>query len=289
MVNLTLHPSKLKHLKIMLFLFMVLSAGFLTAQEFKVMTYNIKYDKVNDTVNNWNDRKQALVESIKHYEASFIGTQEVLHRQLTYIDSSLANFSYIGVGRDDGKEKGEYSPIFYDTTRYKVLNQQTFWLSETPDKISVGWDASMERICTYGLFEEKNTEKKIYVFNTHFDHRGKRAREKSAELIFRKIEEVNQEKLPIVLMGDLNLTPDTIPIQFLQSKLSDGQSISRKPFYGPTGTFNGFDPQMKLNRRIDYIFVQGFRVKSYVHIDDRMENNKHISDHLPVVTTLTKG
>lgn len=255
-------------------------------QGMKIMTYNIKYDNVNDTINNWNDRRAALVELIKHYEASFIGTQEVLHRQLTYIDSSLTDFAYIGVGRDDGKQKGEYSPIHYDSTRFRVLINKTFWLSETPDKISVGWDAAMERVCTYGLFEEKATGKKLYVFNTHFDHIGKVAREKSAALIFQKIEEVNKENLPVVLMGDLNLTPDQVPIQFLQRKLSDGQSITQKAFYGPTGTFNGFNPQMKLDRRIDYIFVKDFKVKSYIHIDDRMENNKHISDHLPVLTTL---
>ena len=259
---------------------------FCIAQNVKVMTYNIKYDNVNDTINNWNDRKETLVELIDHYGASFVGTQEVLQRQLAYIDSSLTGFSYIGVGRDDGKEKGEYSPIHYDSIRFKVLENNTFWLSEKPDQISVGWDAAMERICTYGLFEEKATGKKLYVFNTHFDHIGKVAREKSVELITRKIEAINTDNHPVVLMGDLNLTPDTEAIRFIQSKLSDGKAISQKTFYGPTGTFNGFNQHMKLNRRIDYIFLKGFGVKYYVHIDDRMENNKFISDHLPVLTTL---
>ncbi len=255
-------------------------------QELKVMSYNIKYDNKNDTINNWNDRKEVLVELLAHYEASFIGMQEVLHRQLTYIDSALTNFTYIGVGRDDGVRKGEYSPILYDSTEYKLLDQKTFWLSGTPEEISVGWDASLERICTYGRFEEKTTGKKLYVFNTHFDHIGKESREKSAALIFQKIVEMNKEKYPVVLMGDLNLTPNELPIKFLQKNLSDAQKISQNPFYGPTGTFNGFDPKMKLDRRIDYIFVEDFLVKSYVHIDDRMENNKHISDHLPVLAIL---
>lgn len=257
-------------------------------QEIKAMTYNIKYDKVSDTVNNWNNRKEALVELMKHYDASFIGAQEVLHRQLVYIDSSLSNFSYIGVGRDDGKEKGEYSPIFYDTLRYKMLHNSTFWLSETPDKISVGWDASMERICTYGLFEEKATGKKMYVFNMHFDHIGNLAREKSAELVYQKMKRINNENLPAILMGDLNLYPETKPIQFLQNKLSDGQTSTLKSFYGPAGTYNGFNHNAVLDKRIDYIFVEGFKVKSYIHIDDRMENNQHISDHLPVLISLSK-
>ncbi len=255
-------------------------------QDLRLMSYNIKYDNTNDTVNNWNDRKEALIQLMKHYGASFIGTQEVLHRQLTYIDGALTGFAYIGVGRDDGKQKGEYSPIHYDSTRYKVLKSNTFWLSETPDKISVGWDAAMERICTYGLFEEKETGKKLYIFNTHFDHIGKVARKKSAELLIQKIEEVNKEKLPVVLMGDLNLTPNEAPIQYLKSKLSDTQGASLKPFYGPSGTFNGFNQKMVLDRRIDYIFVQSLKVEEYIHIDDRMENNKHISDHLPVLISV---
>lgn len=277
---------KMKYFKttfILIFLF----PFFGIAQNFGVMTYNIKYDNVNDTINNWNFRKVAMVDLLKHYQAEVIGMQEVLHRQLTYLDSSLTGYSYIGVGRDDGKQKGEYSPIFYENSKLKVLKSNTFWLSETSEKISVGWDASMERICTFGLFEEKSTGKKLYVFNTHFDHRGKLAREKSAELIFEKINLINVENVPVVLMGDLNLTPDTVPIQFLKSKLSDGQAISKKSFYGPTGTFSGFDQNRTLDNRIDYIFVKNFKVKSYIHIDDRLENNKHISDHLPVLATLT--
>lgn len=273
---------KLKAILTVLFLSSISVYG----QDLKVMTYNIKYDNINDSVNNWNYRKEALVKLIKHYEASFVGTQEVLHRQLVYIDSSLTNFAYVGVGRDDGKKKGEYSPIHYDSTRYKILEQKTFWLSDTPDKISVGWDAAMERVCTYGLFEEKITGNKLYVFNTHFDHIGKVAREKSAELVFQKIEEVNTENLPVVLMGDLNLSPDEEPIRFLQKQLTDGQMATKQAFYGPTGTSSGFDHNRVLERRIDYIFVKDFEVVSYIHIDDRMENNMHISDHLPVLASL---
>ncbi len=272
-------------LKAAIFLFYMTTLSFY-GQDLKVMTYNIKYDNVNDTVNNWNDRKASLVKLIEHYEASFIGMQEVLHNQLMYIDNSLTDFSYIGVGRDDGKEKGEYSPILYDTTKYKLLKGETFWLSETPDKISVGWDAALERVCTYGLFEDLTTEKRFWVFNTHFDHIGELARAKSSELIISKIKELNTANLPLVLMGDLNLQPEETPIQFLKNALTDGQTASKKSFYGPTGTFNGFDQSMVLDRRIDYIFTEGFKVVSYIHIDDRMENNKHLSDHLPVLSTL---
>lgn len=250
------------------------------------MTYNIKYDNKNDTVNNWNHRKTDMVKLIEHYNAGFIGMQEVLINQLNYLNDALDSFEYIGVGRDDGKQKGEFSPIFYDTEKYQVLESNTFWLSETPETISVGWDAAMERICTYGLFENKKTKSRFWVFNTHFDHKGNLAREKSAQLIVEKIKEANTDNLPIILMGDFNLTPDEKPIRYIKNHMKDGQEFSIVPFYGPTGTFNGFDSQMVLDRRIDYIFMKGFEVKSYLHIDDRMENNKHISDHLPVLITV---
>ncbi|WP_419211916.1 endonuclease/exonuclease/phosphatase family protein [Maribacter sp. X9] len=256
------------------------------AQEVNVLTYNIKYDNVSDTVNNWNDRKASMVKLLEHYKPSIIGMQEVLDNQLVYLNENLPNYAAIGVGREDGKKKGEYSPILFDTTQYNLLQSETFWLSETPEKISVGWDAALERICTYGLFEDVKTKKQFWVFNTHFDHRGDLAREKSAELIVSKIKSINTKGYPVALMGDLNLYPDQKPIQYLKKQLTDGQTVTQQAIYGPTGTFNGFDPNKILDGRIDYIFVEGFKVESYTHIDDRMENNKHISDHLPVLAKL---
>lgn len=257
------------------------------SQDISVMTYNIKWDNTNDTVNNWNDRKEAMVDLLKHYQPNIIGMQEVVNGQLNYLVTNLPNFSSIGVGREDGKEKGEYSPILYDTKLLKVVKSSTFWLSDTPDKISVGWDAALERICTYALFEDLKTKKQFWVFNTHFDHIGVMAREKSAELIVSKMKDINMDNLPVVLMGDLNLTPDETPILYLKDALTDGQSITEKTFYGPTGTFNGFDQDRVLTNRIDYIFVDSFNILEYMHIDDRMENNKHISDHLPVLATIS--
>lgn len=271
-----------------LFLFLLLIAVplIMVGQSTKLMSYNIKYDNKQDTVNNWNDRKGKMVELLNYYEPSIIGMQEVLFNQLEYIDEALPNYEYIGVGRDDGKQKGEFSPILYDTKRFNLIESNTFWLSETPEKISVGWDASMERICTYGLFENIETNQKLWVFNTHFDHRGHKAREESAKLILEKIKNINIQNLPVALMGDLNLTPELLPIRTISDKLDDGQAITQKPFYGPIGTFNGFDDR-PLNNRIDYIFVKNLKVNTYLHIDDRMDNNKHISDHLPVLAKIT--
>tara|TARA_R110000868_G_scaffold66877_4_gene198876 strand:+ start:1484 stop:2326 length:843 start_codon:yes stop_codon:yes gene_type:complete len=256
------------------------------SQTTNLISFNIRYDNTGDTINNWNDRKASLAKLIQHYDADIVGIQEGLHHQVDFLNTALTNYSYVGVGRDDGKEKGEYSAIFYNSNKFKVLKTNTFWLSETPEKVSVGWDASMERICSYALFENLKTKKQFWVFNTHFDHRGMQARINSAQLIYKKINEINTSKLPVILMGDLNLTPDTEPIQYLKKNLTDAMEISKKPFYGPTGTFNGFDQDRIMENRIDYFFVKNVDVLSYTHIDDRMANNKHISDHLPILMTI---
>ncbi len=273
-------------MKNFLIIIFLCATPFLKAQEFKAMSYNIKYDNVSDTVNNWNNRKEAMVKLLKHYAPSFLGMQEVLYNQLTFLDEQLPSYKFVGVGRDDGKQKGEYSPIFYNTSEFEVLTSDTFWLSTTPELISVGWDASMERICTYGLFEHKASKQKVWVFNTHFDHIGTTARAKSAELIASKVKQMNMDNTPVILMGDLNSPPESAPIQYLQQQFSDGQTSTKNSFYGPTGTFSGFNPDKILDTRIDYIFTDSLGVEEYMHIDDRMENNKHISDHLPVLARL---
>ncbi|MFH6604320.1 endonuclease/exonuclease/phosphatase family protein [Maribacter algicola] len=265
---------------------LILLPMLLTAQTVKVMTYNIKYDNVNDTVNNWNDRKDGMVGLLKQQGPVFIGMQEVLFNQLQFLDEALPNYAYIGVGRDDGKEKGEFSPILYNSEKYRLLRSDTFWLSKTPDNISVGWDAALERICTYGLFEDKVTHAKLWVFNTHFDHVGVKARKKSAKLILEKISQLNTDKLPVILMGDLNLMPEEKPIRSIKRKMHDGLVFSKKPQNGPVGTFNGFNISDPISRRIDYIFVTNLEVLDYQHIDERLGSGKHISDHLPVIAIL---
>ncbi|MCM4171415.1 endonuclease/exonuclease/phosphatase [Arenibacter sp. TNZ] len=250
------------------------------------MSFNIKYDNTGDTINNWNDRKASLAKLIQHYDADIVGIQEGLYNQVDYLNTALTSYAYVGIGRDDGKQKGEYSAIFYNTDKFKILKTNTFWLSETPEKVSVGWDASLERICTYALFQNINTKKQFWVFNTHFDHRGVQARINSAQLIYKKINEINTSKLPVILMGDLNLTPDSEPIQYLKKNLTDAMEISKQPFYGPIGTFNGFNQDRIMENRIDYFFVKNVDVLSYTHIDDRMPNNKHVSDHLPILMTI---
>jgi len=224
-----------------------------------------------------------MVDLLNFYQPSILGIQEGLPHQVLYLDSALENYSYIGVGRDDGKNTGGFSAIFFDSTKYKVIFQSTFWLSEHPDSVSFGWDAVCRRVCTYGLFENIANKRQFWVFNTHFDHIGVVAREKSAELILRKISEMNTDNLPVILMGDFNGNMQSRPIEILKSTLTDAKCCSEKKHYGPDGTFSGFNSDSALIDKIDFIFVLQIKVLSHIHIDDRRRDNLFVSDHLPVL------
>ena len=268
---------------LVLLLLILITSPMIFSQSHIIMSYNIRYDNEWDKVNSWEIRKGKVVELLIKYDPGIIGIQEGLLNQVQYIDSSLTNHDYFGVGRDDGKDKGEFCSIFYDRSRYVLNEHSTFWLSETPDDVSVGWDAALERICTYGLFKDKETGDSFFVFNTHFDHMGLIAREKSSELILDKINEVNHQDLPIILMGDFNSIPNSPPIKKINTKLSDGLDRSMERLNGPPGTYNAFNTDMPIEKRIDYIFINDFKVAAYSHINDRLNNNRHISDHLPIL------
>jgi len=253
------------------------------SQPHSIISYNIRYDNNWDIENSWKIRRNKISKILVQYSPSIIGIQEGLLNQVQYIDSSLIDYDYVGVGRDDGKMKGEFCAIYFDTTRYVLLKNSTFWLSETPDTISVGWDAALERICTYGLFKDRITKEELLVFNTHFDHIGVVAREKSSELILKRINKINHRSLPVILMGDFNSIPNSSPVKEIKTELSDALQISLEKLQGPRGTFNGFNEDLPIEKRIDYIFTNDLKVLSYTHINDRLNNNRHISDHLPVM------
>ena len=253
------------------------------SQPHSIISYNIRYDNNWDIENSWKIRRNKISQILVQYSPSIIGIQEGLLNQVQYIDSSLIDYDYVGVGRDDGKKKGEFCAIYFDTTRYVLLKNSTFWLSETPDTISVGWDAALERICTYGLFKDRITKKEFWVFNTHLDHIGVVAREKSSELILKRINKINRQSLPVILMGDFNSIPNSSPVKEIKTELSDALQISLEKLQGPRGTFNGFNEDLPIEKRIDYIFTNDLKVLSYTHINDRLNNNRHISDHLPVM------
>lgn len=250
-----------------------------------VMTYNIKYAHENDGKNSWSHRKDHLRNQLRFYEPEIFGVQEALSEQLEYLKIGLEDYDFTGVGRDGGTN-GEFSAIFFNTHKFEILKQGTFWLSETPEKVSKGWDAAFPRICSYAEFKDLETGKKFWVFNTHFDHVGVKAREKSARLISEKIKKLNKEKLPFILMGDFNLEPGSSEIQFLSGKFDDTRSIASL-VYGPEGTFNGYNFMKPVTRRIDYIFTSkgDFDILKYGVLSDS-KDLKYPSDHLPVLVSL---
>ncbi len=253
-----------------------------------VMTYNIKYDNPADGPNNWDNRQAPLTALVAHYQPDIIGTQEGLKHQLDHIAKTVAQYRYIGGGRDDGRDKGEYTAIFYNKARLRLLQDSTFWLSRTPDRPGKDWDAAIQRICTFALFEDLLTQKRYWVFNTHFDHIGEEARRQSAKLILQVIrEQTATAPHPVILLGDFNAEPEQAPIKVITEDMIDARAVSSQPPYGPTGTFNAFAFDKPIERRIDYVFIGGpLRVQTYTSIDDHYDL-RYPSDHLPVLVRLS--
>ncbi len=256
-------------------------------QEIKVMSFNIRLDVESDGENKWSLRKDKVAGLLKYYAADFIGGQEVQHHQLKYLIENLVGYNYIGVGRDDGKEAGEYSCIFYNSRKFDLLQHSTFWLSPTPDSVSKGWDAAYNRVCTYGLFKSKKTRQLFWVFNTHFDHVGKLARLNSSKLILQKIAALNTKNYPVFLTGDFNLRPEEEPVREIISQMQNARTIS-KITYGNADTWNGFKFHEKPEGTIDYIFIskdKRLAVSKFATITDSYDL-KYPSDHFPVMATI---
>ncbi len=237
---------------------LLLTAVHTTAQELNIASYNIRLLTDKDTAkgNGWEHRKDALCDLIRFSDFDIFGAQEVRHPQLTDMLDALDGYDYIGVGRDDGHKKGEYSPIFYKRERFKVLDSGTFWISETPDKVSFGWDAVCRRVCSWGHMLDRESKTKFWFFNIHMDHKGKEARREGSKLVLERIRQMCGEDANVILTGDFNV-PQTNEIYKIFSEsglLFDSYEIAKVRF-APTGTFNGFDPAKWTDRRIDYIWV----------------------------------
>ena len=270
-------------MRIFLFIYFLLSN--LVSDDIKVISYNLRYNNPNDGKDIWENRRSTIVNFIKNENPDFLGLQEVNHAQLLFLNSNLSNYSFVGVGRDDGKTKGEYSPIFYNNNLFDLIKSDTFWLSSTPDKISVGWDASMERICTYAVFKSKTNKKNIWVFNTHFDHIGIEAREKSADLIISVINKLTGPEDYVVLTGDFNLLDDSKPIMNLQSNFNDTNKNLEKTDKS-YGTFNNFKLNFVSKSRIDYVFEKNFKLINSRHIIVKTPEGRWASDHHPILAKL---
>lgn len=279
------------HLKsFVLCLFLMLFYSVPAQLSIEVMSFNIRYDNPSDGVHAWSNRKvalQAFVDSIKPH---FIGMQEVLHHQLLYLDSSLSDYKYVGVGRDDGATKGEYAPIFYRKDLYELVFYRNHWLSETPDTVSVGWDAALARIVGFAKFRHLESGKHILVVNTHFDHVGKQALDRSSVLIDSLLKQYCQLHPfvdGIILTGDFNAEPNHTAMRFLAGLYSDAFQVSSAKPQGPIGTFNGFKPAVEIEKRIDYIYTKGFDVEAYFCLPNLIDGKKPISDHWPIWAKLS--
>ncbi len=277
-------PMKTKLLITIVFLH-----GIVMAQTINLMTFNIRYNTERDGINKWDNRKDRAADMVKFYNADFCGMQEALIGQVNDMQERLPEYRHFGLGRDDGKEKGELSPIFYNNSRFKLLKQETFWLSETPEKPSKGWDANLPRIVTWGYFKDLKSNKKFYVFNTHYDHIGQVARAESSILVLKKIKEIAGNKTTI-LMGDFNATPDSEPIKIIQTGLTNTKNLSSSPHFGPINSFSGFENKEKENTEIDHIFVNKPTIKVNQHATlSNTWAGLFASDHHPVLVCINLG
>lgn len=275
-------------MRITLFLAALLmgSVGYSQKQHHLVVaTYNLRFNNPKDSLDAWPYRKDNVKALVRYHEFDIFGTQEGLRGQLEDI-AQLDEYAFFGAGRDDGQQAGEHSAIFYRKARFKLLQSGDFWLSETPDRPSKGWDAKCcNRICSWGKMKDIHTKKTFYVFCVHFDHQGVEARRQSGKLMVAKMQEIAQNA-PIICVGDFNSTPDTEQIKTLQSFLNDAHDTTQMPPYGPEGTFNAFRWNAPMKDRIDYIFVsKGIAVLKYAVLTDA-KNQRFPSDHQPVVAKI---
>lgn len=269
--------------KIIYSVFFLLMSLFSSAQTVKVMTYNIRLDVASDGENDWNHRKDYFTSQIQFYEPDIFGVQEARPNQVIDIATALFQYDNVGIGRE-GIGKGESSNIFYKKERFSVKKSNTFWLSETPNEISMGWDAACNRVCTYALFKDLKTKQLFWVFNTHLDHIGEDARTKGIQLILSKIKELNTNKYPVIFMGDFNSEPNEDRIIALKKVMNDCREVSVEKPFGPSGTFNNFMHNEPVTKLIDYVFISKdgiLKVKKYAVLSDS-KNVRYPSDHLPV-------
>ena len=269
----------------------VLSFGLWAGEPVELITYNIRLNTPGDGEHAWPHRKADVVNLLKFHRADIFCVQEALPDQMDDLAAAFPDFSYEGVGRDDGKREGEFSAVFYNTARFKKLDGGTFWLSETPEECSFGWDAVCRRVCSWVELKELKGKETFYVFNTHFDHKGVEARKNAAALILDKIASIagngsGGEQAPVVLCGDFNLPPDSEPIRLISSSLNDAFRVTELPPHCSEKTWHGFTYDDPPGERIDYVFVSdAFRVLRYGALTDSRDRS-FFSDHLPVLVTI---
>lgn len=278
--------------KVFCFLGFLVFALTISAQQLYVASYNLRNDNQGDVRegNGWAQRCPVICSIINFEGPQIFGTQEVKHNQLVDMLKDLDGYSYIGVGRDDGKEAGEYSAIFYKKDWLKLLDSGNFWLSETPDKPGLGWDAVCIRICSWGKFQDNETKLTFYFFNLHMDHIGIKARHEVAKLVISKMKEI-AKGAPVIMTGDFNVdqTSDPYKVFAASGVLKDSYEAAKQRF-AYSGTFNNFDQDYSGNERIDHIFVSPkFDVDHYAILTNSYWlgiTRRNPSDHYPVFVKL---
>ncbi len=259
------------------------------AQDFTIATYNLRYDNEGDKVKNnaWKDRCPHIVEIIQKNNLDFFGVQEGLFNQLADLMRAMPAYEYTGLGREGGRE-GEHSAIFYKRDKFSLLDAGNFWLSQTPEKLSKGWDAKYERLCSWAQLKDKSTGFTFYMFNTHFDHKGKVARKLSIALIFEQIGKI-AGNAPVILSGDFNMDPiDEAYAEFAKfPKFRSAYDIAESLQNANLASVNTFDSIKHTHERIDHIFFSpDFKVSSYKMELDTYGDNKFPSDHFPIILNI---
>ena len=276
----------MKYLLIILLNLVFLQTTWAQPELHKAISYNIRYDGPSDLAPDWSQRKDPIVAQLQKERPTIIGFQEVLNKQLEDLKVVLPSYLAVGVGRDDGQLAGEFAPIFYDTTRYQLLQSGTFWLSPTPEVPSKGWDAALNRICTFALLECKYDRKKLWVLNTHFDHLGTDARLHSAELLVEKFAEFTQEvAAPLLLLGDFNAEPDSYVYQLLSRHFSDLSCSIRHRELCSGPTFNAFTLSESDDKIIDYFLGSPELLSIRFEVLHSKFDRSYPSDHFPIVLT----
>ncbi|MBK8841665.1 MAG: endonuclease/exonuclease/phosphatase family protein [Saprospiraceae bacterium] len=259
--------------------FFVISLNAIASDTLKLTSFNIRLSSVDDGINNWNLRKPLLKEYLERKRPDVLGVQEALPNQMSYLDS-IPGYEYVGVGRDNGMTLGEYSAIFYNSYKLDVKESGTFWLSETSNKPTKGWDAVCMRICTWARFKDKSN-KEFYVFNTHFDHMGVKARTESARLIMSKIALV-APGFPVFLSGDFNTEDGSFPIEIIKDFMIDSREAAIEKDRSDGKSFNGFIEDKPAAIKIDFIFIRPNITTLSFQTNQEKPQGRFISDHFPV-------
>lgn len=279
--------SGMKRMMAIAGLILLFSATIVQAQSIRIASYNLRYDNKGDSGNLWVNRQPVIASMVRFHDFDVFGTQEGLRHQIDTLSASLPAYTWYGLGRDDGQAKGEHSAIFWKTAKYKLLQKGDFWLSETPDKPGPGWDAKLNRICSWVQLQDAKSKKKFFVFNVHFDHQGVKARQESGTLILQKIKAI-AGNAPVLLTGDFNGDHQSGWYLTIANSgvLKDTYRLAKEPF-AVNGSFNSFGKATNATAIIDHIFISSqFSVQRWGILTDTY-HGKFPSDHFPVLADVT--